>query len=237
MPLIEPDFTPEIDDTCKRFGLDLYNALRKARRIIAKPQIAHWAQEFAKLRKSRSDLEINTVLTWFRDAVSKPFTPQIYSAATFRQKFPALEKAAQRDGLRVAPALTTDPEIIRLMEVSGHLIWPNDEKPDEPEFVRRSIIAYRAFLGVLELTESDPRFGETTKYNCRSFLSVCATPHELAAGYLMDVHHTAVTWDGWRGKLLNWVWSPTSRLWRLNAEKTIAAYGGWVMVDTVINAN
>ena len=241
MPFFEKE-KPESEKIDEAFAQHLRSILRTNKLLtvtVRSPQSsARWAGEFRKLRKIRSVEQIQTVLKWFEFHARAKFTPKVFGADGFRAKFPAIEAARDRDVSTPPPFDHITPETVTILDSIAVLEWPGDEKKFEAEFVQRSIGNYRQFLKTLEMAQTSANISPLNRIHIEHLYACIATPAQLAVGYLCDVHKVAHTWRGWRGDLLRWVWTPNAKLWRDNSERALVAqFGGWDIIDLVLNAN
>ena len=75
----------------------LREALIKSKKLMRSPSLASWAAEFTKLLKDQNTSMVCAVLDWYCRNLDEEYTPQAYSATSFRLKFGQLQRAMQMD--------------------------------------------------------------------------------------------------------------------------------------------
>lgn len=157
--LHQPRIKPEsITETDKLQAEKLETELRSRGLLSRKVKNSAWAREFALLRKTGiSPEQIQGILDWFCRNCTKPFTPVVRCANTFRSKFDRLVAAQKRDsepmklkdtvkkGSEIAPNLDSDFEKILKTKVEKFcplVGWNYAYRADVPEFIKTNLIHF-----------------------------------------------------------------------------------------------
>lgn len=97
----------------------LKEGLSGAQKLKAKVNPAAWEAEFQKLLDVAEFEEIDAAIIWLLENIEDKFTPQAYSAATFRTKFDRISAAANRAKKETIPEL---PDNAPLSSMAGEAV-------------------------------------------------------------------------------------------------------------------
>lgn len=159
--------------------------------------VGRWADEFYKLRSHHAPDEIDAALTWLELNLTGKYVPKVFSAASFRRKFPQLLEAMRRSGDDLEGIEITE-DARRVACNLGGLIWPKDEKKDEPKAIQASLNNYRAWLNRLRAAKvrHPDRAG---LIDC--LLALGGDPIGFVESWFARLHRSAWEVEGWAGKL------------------------------------
>lgn len=93
--------------------------LSAAQKLKAKVNPAAWEAEFQKLLDVADFEEIDAAIIWLLENIEDKFTPQAFSAATFRAKFDRISAAANRAKKETIPEL---PDGSQLSSMAGEAV-------------------------------------------------------------------------------------------------------------------
>lgn len=201
---------------------ELVQLLQRHRLLTTRPSMDRWASEFTALLKLYDEGTVRSVLAWLGTAARAPYTPRVFSASTFKAKFPALLDAAVRAGAAVRGSAIT-PEAYAVLEAAGRPGWPGTEAADEAQFVQDSLDTYRRFRAeVLEAGTS----GRISMGLAEYLVAVAPQPAEFVRQWVEEIHRTAWEWSGWNGDLLQHSVSYSSRRFRFVVRAWLRGYMG-----------
>ena len=208
----------------------LAGMLLKTGKIKHTPDLEKWSDEFRKLREidETSLHNIQSVLTWYTEHIKDPYVPQAFSATSFRAKFPRLVAAMKRgeNGTHLTPISEAATRVaIRL----GDLIWPGNEKKDEPQTIQRSLTAHEEFRCLLYQIKdtNDPNDGFSFEYRIAQIVyHKLGDAESFVETWMRSIHNMAWTWAGWRGDLLYFAFRPKQKMFQVTGRGWIAEWCG-----------
>jgi len=162
-------------------------------RRTTRARVGVWANEFRLLRKRWGSEEIETVLSWLEQCLTEKYTPAVFSAATFREKFPQLVLAMERERPPDEVVITDEARKVALR--LGDLIWANEEKKDELKTIQLSLDVYRQFLS--RLRSNRERWPGLVDH----LVSVGGDVPGFVETWIRNVHTMAMEWSNWEGNL------------------------------------
>lgn len=181
------------------------------------------------LEKSNARQTIVAVLDWYLSNIKSEGVPKAYAARSFRRYFNRYLTLMERDRTQCTPISDTAREIV---ELTGDLLWPNDEKESELQFIQLSIDNFAHFrryckthgtAAYNQLTRKIPIPGHPSRYRrvvASSSLhyplllmlldEYLADVENFITGWTLDVHDMAWGWEDWDGNLLKHAWKVSS---------------------------
>jgi len=187
----------------------LAEALIKARRTTKRPHIPTWTKTLSKLESVDTPEKIQKVAEWFIANIKEKYTPLVFSAESFRDKFIQLEAAYTR--ARGATAGPASPEVREALSRQGFR-WSPDDTPLVVPFAQESLDAYQEFSARLAAFVPNPK--KATHRAAVHMRAFHPSPRAFLAEWIRTVHRVSISWDGWTpGRLSFWAWYPTCRLW------------------------
>lgn len=191
----------------------LHDMLVKHRKLFSTPSIPKWADEFRRLREQlgAGQDRVDPLLDWYEQHLPDRYTPQAYSARTFRDKFAQLEAAAERCRCKASPCKpeAPPPELDkagqRVLAELLELHWPKGSAAQVPHVVAASLAAYRDFLRRLKEAELPRKLSDFRGY----LLDTLSDPATFVSGYLERECARYARWEDWSGTVQPL--SPTAR--------------------------
>jgi hypothetical protein len=116
--LLDEDRTAKTSPA-RQLARRLKEGLSGAQKLKAKVNPAAWEAEFQKLLDVAEFEEIEAAIIWLLENIEDKFTPQAYSAATFRAKFDRISAAANRAKKETIPEL---PDGFQLSSMAGEAV-------------------------------------------------------------------------------------------------------------------
>lgn len=113
--LLEEDQTARTSPA-RQLARRLKEGLSGAQKLKAKVNLTAWEAEFQKLLDSVEFEEIDAAIIWLLENIEDKFTPQAYSAASFRAKFDRISSAAARNRKETIPELPKDVPLSKMAE-------------------------------------------------------------------------------------------------------------------------
>lgn len=218
---VNPSQAPQENEPIEvKWARDLANALRAKRKLQRPVDLNKWKGAFQSLAKLESKETITQTLQWYVQNLDKEFVPQAYSARSFKEKFPAIIKAAQRDA--VQPAQVEVSKVAQ--EIAEHLalkLWPKGSASQLPNVVQRSLTNYHNLLK--EMTKRLRRLEDLTLHGkfktiqermavvrLRGLMRFLLdgklhTPHNFVILWFLDVQASVIRWADWNGSLERYV--------------------------------
>lgn len=177
--------------------------IRGAGLLYSKPVIDKWAVEFDLLQRVETRIAIRRVLKWYCKNLRGKYTPQAYSAVSFRTKFQRIKSASRQGdiGQRMCP------EALAIYEGLG-LIWPGEGCPKHQvlQLIHETYVGYSAFYnGMVECRgTADKRGVRLLTYLIETLPPASSFTREWVA----DVHNYACTnfEKGWHGLNDGFTW-------------------------------
>lgn len=131
MLLNDPEFSQESNKDSMALAQKLLHMLLEARRISIRPaKLTSWALDIQRLYAGRSAIttqeEVEKVLKWLEGKLKDKYTPVIFSAKTFRAKFPQIHQAMKRD---LGSVQISDEAIKLTKQLNETLRWKEDITP------------------------------------------------------------------------------------------------------------
>ncbi len=225
-----PKTPPNEFDTTQATKLEV--AVRKLpprRTGILKTKPSTWPHHLKLLRvKDKiSESDIARVMQWYCVRIGEEFVPEAFSGESFRKKFTALERAADRD--KTAPVVITPQAVAIASRVTG-LGWPKGSEKSIPGAAQVCLTAYltwttrrRTFMALLDSTKSIG-IDDTTRRRLLLFGKrvgqQLAAPEHFVEQWLRDVHKRVHNWAAWSGDL-------NPYLFKSNAKYFVAMGRGW----------
>jgi hypothetical protein len=233
--------TPTEQD--KLAAILLYNTCKKHRLCKSITDISKWANEFKLLRQQLdvSPIRLSKVLRWWTEHTLDRFTPRIYSAKSFRDKFIQIEAVMDRYEPKIKN-VPIGPETIEILGRFGSLKWPAKEtKKQEQLFVQLSFNAYK------ELHRKIYLLGETLENKKQKhnpdidsqllhylYWHVLTPPDAFCHHWLINVHKIAWSWDKWDGHLLRFVFHPEQKAFVKWIQRRISDYNATSHWQTIL---
>lgn len=209
-----------------RLADKLHRLMARHRRMMRKYVRSSWAREFEILRRRHYNVEtIDSVLAWLRANIKGQYTPQVYSASSFRKKFPALQAAMRRQQDNPPPAKVKIGKPVKRLLTETQFMWPNGKEYAVEEAWMQ--ISYDNYVEFIRRVNTFIR----TKYKSRSLglakfiYNRSSDPSTFLEGYVKEVHRIAWQWDKWKGDLLRWVFKVPGRIFQERMKQLTTEYG------------
>lgn len=209
--------------------------------------IKSWSHQFDLLLQTESLQHVRNVLKWFLENIKGQYTPKVYSAKTFRTKFPQLNNCMKRN-LQQVQAETTkvSKEVLKLQKEMG-LIWPMGEVEKKLEamtiqvsfdrmvkFKERLQFRAKSLSGRIDITKAGGNEWLLWK-TLHAVIDNIGDPFLFTEGWIRWVHSVAWKWDKWKGHLDKWAFLPQSSRFQELLVLWIRDYSGnTITVDTIL---
>ena len=186
-------------------------------------------------------------MKWFLEHIKDQYTPKVYSAKSFRMKFPQLNDCMKRS-LQQAEVedVKVSKEVLKLQEEMG-LIWPMGKVEKELEamtiqisldrivqFKTKLQLRIKSLSGRIDLTKvggSDWLLWRTLQ----TIVEHIGSPILFTEGWIKWIHGVAWKWEKWKGHLDKWAFTPQSTHFKQLLELWIRDYSGnAITVDTIL---
>ena len=183
---------------------DLARATRLLKVLIAARRTSEgnpkaWADEFRKLRKTVSPEQIDQVLGWLEIHIAEKYTPKVFSAQSFRKKFPQLIEAMGREETGWPPDLPISDDARKIAVRLGGLYWPKGEKPDELKLIQASLDGHKAWMNLCRQAKVKHP-DQAGLIDC--LLAFGGDSNDFVEHWVASVHRIAWTNEQWAGKLV-----------------------------------
>ena len=188
--------------TCRRYLGTSHQSVRRAR-------VSTWAMHIARLRvlDTIGEDRISTVLAWYDKTIGSEFVPEVYSAASFRKKFAALERAYQRDTASIVITDVANTIATRLLP----LHWPKGSADMVPAVVQVSLTNYCKYLEDCKAFVAGLGVGVPMRKLGEYLLRTMPPPNHFVESWLRAAHGRVSTWDDWGGQLMPYAFKPTAK--------------------------
>lgn len=175
-----------------RHGRILSTIKNKGRFIkCPKPKMENWAKIFGSLVKTVGDRKrVKAVLKWFKLNAAKKYTPVVYSAKMFKEKFLQIESAMKRDQKDAPQEVKLSKQESAIVKFYQKKQWPKNFEEHLPLVVRKSIDNWESIKKCLQ-----------KKAIGRFVQSHCAPAGEaMIYSWLDMIYERVCNWEDWHGK-------------------------------------
>lgn len=182
----------------KERATKLCRAVCEARLLKTIPSITRWAYHFHELNLELDfDGELlDQVLDWYILHSSDKYTPLIFSASSFRQKFRQIELAMRRtQNSSFGTELNISKKSKRLARELQELNWPKNFSSKLPLAVEQSHTNFQTFITALDSINTALR-----NFILDTYLSMY-TPYEFVRRWITDAHTRICNWSDWSGSI------------------------------------
>ena len=138
--LIDKDKSPPPEDFDMKMASRLYNELQSRRLLYGKAKLKVWSKEFTTLRKTFTEEEIASTLSYYISHIGEEYMPEAYSARAFKEKFARIR--AKQSILNPFPSKIEISLWTKKFAKQRSFDWPADEGKDELQFIE---LNYRYF--------------------------------------------------------------------------------------------
>lgn len=203
-----PRTTPTKKD--RHYAQRLVTIICSANRIKRSYSVASWANEFRILRgKLDYNTRIDAVLDWLEkdDNYTSQFTPRIYCARSFRDKFIALENAVVRSKSR-----KPEPKPVEISDIARGVVkelgcykWPGDVRGQLEVAVQRTLDFVGGVLD--ELNHRHDEFYQITKRDDKGRVKRYRElpGHGIASHLAMAIGSPSRFAINWWGRVNDWL--------------------------------
>ena len=123
--------------------------LKAQKQLPTRPDLKQWAKEFRLLRQHTNAQRVAAALAWWQNNSRGTYTPKIFSAKTFRQKFGQLEAAMDRNQPTRKPTGQFNALAVKI-KADNQFYWPEHLDPnDEVAVLEVSLENCQAYLYAL----------------------------------------------------------------------------------------
>jgi len=162
---------------------------------IASARTKAWPEQFRILRKSQNEDAIRRTMSWYTTNIGKRFVPLAFSGESFRKKFVAIQRAANRDVSNVADVGKAAKVVAERLNA---LNWPNGSAASIPSCVQHTMDAYAKLCAAIRAAAATIGTARLRKFaeHVTASLVPAAT---FAEQWWRAVHARVVAWQGWDG--------------------------------------
>lgn len=181
----------------------LANALRAGRKVQRRVDVSKWVKPMQALVDAHTKEEVSQVLEWYTANLDKEFTPQAYSARSFKEKYPAILKASSLQPVQV-PVSKLAQEIVEILTIKH---WPKGSATQLPNVVQHSLDNYVVFLKKLRALReaNDDLIMESW---LRYLTDNLHTPVNHVTLWFEDIWLDYHRFERWTGNLTPSIWTP-----------------------------
>lgn len=161
-----------------------------------------WAKALAALEKQVGRGRVHQILAWLETAIKDKYTPRIYSAKTFVDKWASLVDAFKRTQKPSdqKPTRVPNKTAESILEVILAWYWPDDADELLPDVVMDSLVGMIAFKNALRRVIKDERH-RTLHPFAEKLLRECGPNDEAIIRWVQWQHVRYSEWEGWGGRI------------------------------------
>lgn len=216
---------PKFEDVC---ASKLWNIIATHRKLQAPANLKQWAKEFTLLLHLVGDkARVREAVKFYGKVIGQPYTPSIYSAASFRQKFFALEDAMQRQAAKQPQTVEVPEAYTKTLATLRSWTWPQGSAAQVPAVLVKSAIAYEHFRTRVRQFVADEFPTSRSHRLATHLLSTYLTPPPSFLIAWFRLLNTRLTkWKEWNGDLSSYAFRPDHPEFVRQARAVITAYTG-----------
>jgi len=191
---------PQTFEDC--LGQKLYTYIRKENRITNTKQ-DYWIKEIRHLlNKGIPKERIRQVIDWLLTEHDDTYTPKLYKAVDFRQKFLRLEDAMNRQKIDVQPETEefVEPFVEDVLVRLKDLTWPQDCKNKLAIAIQKSYSNFQLYLEKHQkLLKKKETFTNVKSFAIYFERSISFKPIDFLESWFKQVHTRIRNWKNWNG--------------------------------------
>ena len=192
----------------------LYVIVAKSGRLMRRPNLNRWAYFFHEIFiKTDFDRErITRVIDWYALNWKSKYTPSVYSAQMFYEKFYQIEDAMKRNYQEDLPVVSK--QALRLFKQIKQWGWPKNFSSKLSTTIQQSLDAFKQFQEML-LNEVQPK--SLVTYICDHH---CIEPSAFLFEWFAQEFKRVQNWSDWSGE-------PRSIMFRVDSPRFERMFLEW----------